>query len=563
MCVFVPYPWVVKAALQLKCMSRFKQHQAPPRHPISHKNSRRTTRLISSPKKLQPTPHTLHMLHMTSHQAPHRLNVTFSEDTEASETPSATIGASVEHTLKRKIEHKFASIQVCADKLPAIIAQLFNDVGVIQTPRNQLYQLGPTGVWKLASLALVRNTMARELLEHQLKQYNGYKSKIARVLQSGAASAAVIKHMDDIASDHLAALEELTRSNHFRALIKQSLAKMQRHEVDQDQDVVAFNDRVYTVAMRLKLPLNQRLKLTERDELKQLRVTRSLSYPASTVLATQNQTAGHKAPLTPSPASWLEANGVDKSRIETLQWLLGTALMANRPAPNTVVQFVGAGAASLATALQAIAGELALAAPVRDLAALTTRQAPTTLHRWTLISTDETSIKYAGRAVQKLKSAHSVATTLPIILSCDGSPVLLPDSWSVVYVPVHLAIDVVTADAAGAWYRWMLAASDTPTTTTNPTTSAALVRSLAGPVVDDFLAVRGWRPPCTGHGAEPARRSTSTLASIVPAVEKVAASRALGALPITQHLLTELLEQRKFCVTRPANRLTVEWYSGT
>ncbi len=496
------------------------------------------------------------MLNMTS---PHRINVTFSEDTEK---PSATT-STVEHTLKRKIEHKFASIQVCADKLPAIIAQLFD--GVIQSPRNQLYQLGPTGVWKLTSAAHVRDTMARELLKLQLGQYNGYKSKIARVLQaspseSGAASAAVIKHMNDIASDHLATLEELTRSNHFRALIKQSLAKMQRHEVDQDQDVVAFNDRVYTVAMRLKLPLNQRLKLTERDELRQLRVTKSLPYPASTVLAAQTQMAGHKTSLTPSPASWLEANGVDKSRIETLQWLLGTALMANRPAPNTVVQFVGAGAASLATALQAIAGELALAAPVRDLAALTTRQAPTTLHRWTLISTDETSIKYAGRAVQKLKSAHSVATTLPIILSCDGSPVLLPDSWSVVYVPVHLAIDVVTADAAGAWYRWMLAASDTPTTTTNPTTSAALVRSLAGPVVDDFLADEGWRPPSTGHGAEPARRSTSTLASIVPAVEKVAASRALGALPITQHLLTELLEQRKFCVTRPANRLTVEWY---
>ncbi len=503
------------------------------------------------------------MLHMTS---PHRINVTFSEDTEASEAPSqpSTTASAVEHTLKRKIEHKFASIQICADKLPAIIAQLFVDV--IQTPRNQLYQLGPTGVWKLASLAHVRDTMARELLQHQLEQYNGYKSKIAHVVQaspsqSGAASAAVIKHMDDIASGHQSALEELTRSNHFGALVKQSLAKMQRHEVDQDQDVVAFNDRVYTVAMRLKLPLNQRLKLTERDELRQLRVTKSLPYPAAIVLAAQTQTAGHKPSTSPSPASWLEANGVDKSRIETLQWLLGTALMANRPASNTVVQFAGAGAASLATALQAIAGELALASPVRDLAALTTRQTPTTLHRWTLISTDETSIKYAGRAVQKLKSAHSVAMTLPIILSRDGSPVLLPDSWSVVYVPIHSAIDVVTADTAGAWYRWMLAASETPTTTTTaPTTSAALVRSLAGPVVDDFLAEEGWRPPGTGHGAEPARRSTSTLASIVPAVEKVAASRALGALPITQHLLTELLEQRRFHVTRPANRLTVEWY---
>ncbi len=497
------------------------------------------------------------MLHMAS---PHRINVTFSEDTDA---PSATT-STIEHTLKRKIEHKFASIQVCGEKLPAIIAQLIHDVGVIQSPRNQLYQL--SGVWKLTSAAHVRDTMARELLKLQLGQYNGYKSKIARVLQaspseSGAASAAVIKHMNDIASDHLATLEELTRSNHFGALVKHSLTKMQRHEVDQDQDVVAFNDRVYTVAMRLKLPLNQRLKLTERDELRQLRVTKSLPYPASTVLAAQTQTAGHKTSLTPSPspASWLEANGVDKSRIETLQWLLGTALMANRPAPNTVVQFVGAGTASLATALQAIAGELALAALVRDLAALTTRQAPTVKgHRWTLISTDETSIKYAGRAVQKLKSAHSVATTLPIVLSRDASPVLLPDSWSVVYVPIHLAIDVVTADAAGAWYRWMLAASDAPTT--NPTTSAALVRSLAGPVVDDFLAKEGWQPLGTGHSVEPVRRSTSTLASIVPAVEKVAASRALGALPITQHLLTELLEKRKFHVMRPANRLTVEWY---
>ncbi len=248
----------------------------------------------------------------------------------------------------------------------------------------------------------------------------------------------------------------------------------------------------------------------------------------------------------------------------TVQALLGSALMANRPAPNTVIQFVGAGAASLGSTLQVIAGDMVTAQSARALAALKAKTSRAVVpklqgHRWTLLRAEEGSIKYTGRAIQKL--AQVSITTLPIVVGEGSSlsPVMLPDTRSVVYIQVEseMCLTVSTTNTAAAWYRWLI--DGLALSTTQQThTSAKIIRSLAGHVVDGFIAEQRWCPTGANQSSRSAR---STIASIVPAIEKLAASRALHSLPLTQQLLVELFEHRKFQVTRPANRLTVEGFT--
>ncbi len=168
----------------------------------------------------------------------------------------------------------------------------------------------------------------------------------------------------------------------------------------------------------------------------------------------------------------------------------------------------------------------------------------------------------------------------------DQSPLVLPDTWTILYV--SLASARASAVAAGnrpmpkaphapqtekevvatQWLSWVLHgvgiaidASASAVALPPATTSSKLINQTLLQLVESLTSE--WQPAPsikTDASVEPTKSNRSSLSSLLHSVSALAAQQNLASIPITQQHIAHAFEKLKFKVLNHSGRLTVEWY---
>ncbi len=494
-----------------------------------------------------------------------RIKVTFSEDdnTHIAITQTATLEAKLKASILQRFHHIHEEYSV--ENLPAVVSTLLKAHGVIQS-RKKMWVLSPSGVWEQSTMSFVLKLAIDTLAHDNYDQYQRYRLKIEQALHHANATAtlatrtAVLDYLDSVRDDLHSHTLEIAKSHKFEATIFPQAIKLINDDQfemlrDTDCDAVAANCQLYTIQ-----PVTNgssgalSLQVKSRDDMKRYRITKCLPIAM---------------PATGSDIAPRLFSNVQPQLVSHVRALLGNALLANRMPSSVVVHFVGPGATEIMSALEATAGNLAMSPTSRSIASVTAqnhRSIATTLQglRLLLFNVDDSSTKNVSLALTKLGTTLSSITALPIVFSNnDRSPLILPDTWKILHVPVSLSATptpVGQATSPSQWLSWMLnGIGKTDNNNIGTTTSSQLIDKSVFHLVESFASE--WQPSQPSANSNKAARST--LSSVLPKLRALAAQKQLGSIPITQQSVAQSLEKLKFKVVNHSGKLSVEWHPIT